>query len=82
MEKRVYIDYDETESFVRSCKEKGLQVWWDGWTIVIHVPDPTAFYSPAGKFNNTWGFERRLKPNIYGKWAIPKRYGNFKRARS
>lgn len=84
MEDRLYASYEKADEVVESLQQRGINIQWDGWEIVIHQPNPVAFYYKTGKFcNGQWGFERRIKPRgLDGRWAIPINYGHSERIRS
>ena len=78
MKPRKLVGYDEVDDVVQTMQEKGVNVRWEGWDIVIHNSDPRAFMSKNGKFYNSWGFERRIKPRaIDGKWSVPLEHANI-----
>lgn len=45
--------------------------WWDGWTMLIFSPRPSAATRPDGAFHNgQWGILRRVEPNDKGRYRF------------
>jgi len=74
-EQRVLINHKDIDGLVTRLQHKGLDVFWDGWTLQIFSPNPAAYTKTNGSFRNgTWGFTRRIRVRNDGRWAVPQKY--------
>jgi hypothetical protein len=74
MKDRTLIPYSKIEQVVGAMRKNGINAYWDGWNVVIHQPNYSAYTHPRGVFyNGKWGFVRRIRPRSDGKWAMPSR---------
>jgi len=72
MKDRTLVAYKNIDRVVDSIRNKGVNAFWDGWTVVIHQPNPRAFTHKRGVFKDgKWGFVRRIRPRSDGRWALP-----------
>jgi len=56
---------------MESIVAKNHQLFWDGWTVVHSVKNPTAWSSPNGAYvKGKWYIQKRYEPTIDG-WEIP-----------
>lgn len=69
----IALGYDDVDGFVAKNKHKGIDVRWDGWTMVFFQPHKAARRSANGRFRNgEYGFETRVSPNRQGNWLVNK----------
>jgi len=64
---------ENADGFVRKHRRKGVNVRWDGWTMVFFRPDRKAERTARGRFNRStgeWGIETRVNVNPNGKWLV------------
>jgi hypothetical protein len=67
----IALTIDKVDGFVAKLQRKGIDVLWDGWTMVFFKEDRRALRSPKGRRNGTrWGFETRVSPNEQGQWLV------------
>lgn len=53
--------------------ERSRLASWDGWTIVVHVPNPRAYMHPRGVYDRAtekWGFKYSYPVDSNGKWTV------------
>lgn len=63
---------------------KGNDVRWNGWDMVIHTPDPKAARDPLGRYSRRterWGFETVVPPNDEGIYLVNYKLARGKNAR-
>jgi len=59
------------DGFVAKLQRKGINVKWDGWTMVFFKEDRRALRSAKGRRQgDLWGFETRIRPNNKGLWLV------------
>lgn len=69
------ITYKDSESFVKTQRNRGARVRWEGWDMVFFIPSKRGFNSKDGKFyNGRWGFEHRVQPDDRGIWRVNDKY--------
>lgn len=67
----IALTIDKIDGFVAKLQRKGIDVLWDGWTMVFFKEDRRALRSPKGRRRGTrWGFETRVSPNEQGQWLV------------
>lgn len=72
---KISVDYRAVEQFVDRQKAKGVDMYWDGWDILIHRPNRSAFFDKNGAFRNgKWGTQVRVSPDARGVYRVPTRY--------
>lgn len=72
---------DKAEQFVHDQLQKGIDIRWVGWDIVIWKPTHYGYDSPLGAFRrNRWGVEFKSSPDKNGGWAINPKHVNNTRA--
>lgn len=65
-------DYPAIEDYVLALQEAGVDVYWDGWDVVIFWPDVTAYDDPKAVVRNgKFGYARRVAVNERGFWEVP-----------
>jgi hypothetical protein len=75
MERRTLIDHNRIDNVVERMRGRGINAYWDGWTVVVHKPSHKAFTDKRGTFvDGKWGYMRKFRPRRDGNWAIPNRY--------
>lgn len=63
----------DAEGFITKHRRKGIDVRWDGWTMVFHTPDPRGYVHRNGVYSritNQWGFETRVNANTKGNFMV------------
>jgi hypothetical protein len=74
------VNYKNVDKFVSQQRELGVDVEWDGWTLVFHRPEANAVYTKQGVFHNgEWGYANRFEVNEDGNYYIDSR--NLRRPR-
>lgn len=69
---------DKIDAFVQEQNALGNDVWWEGWELCFHRPDPRAIYSGDGGFRNgVIGYVNRVPVSENGTWGID--FRNVKR---
>lgn len=67
----IALTIDKVDNFVEKAQRKGVNVRWDGWTMVFFREDRRALRNPEGRRQgDKWGFETRVSPNEQGKWMV------------
>lgn len=67
----IALTIDKVDGFVAKLQRKGVDVLWDGWTMVFFKEDRRALRSPNGRRRgDRWGFETRIDPDSHGKWLV------------
>ena len=68
----ITINFKNIDSKVKYWKSKGVDVFWDGWTLSFFTPAPGGYYRQDGIFRNgAWGrlFKAEVREN--GTWKVP-----------
>lgn len=61
-------DLKKLNSKLKNIKQSAT---WEGWEIVVFIPDSRARYDEKGVMHNgRYGFERRISPNKDGVWLV------------
>lgn len=80
------LDYKGAHKFVRSQRQLGNNVRWDGWDVVFWKPTRHGFNTSSrtngvvntvGSFDRKkgrWGVETRISVDSNGMWRIPNRH--------
>lgn len=68
----IALTIDKVDGFVSKLQRKGVDVLWDGWTMVFFKEDRRALRSAKGcRRGDKWGFETRVSPDaVTGKWLV------------
>lgn len=75
----ISLTLEEANTFVDNAVDKGIDVRWEGWTMVFHQPLLRAMWSRDGRFSRRtrqWGYETQVEPNADGIYLV-----NYKLAR-
>jgi hypothetical protein len=80
---RILVNYEESEKFIADNRARGIDVSWDGWTMVFWKQNPNGFNDKNGAFKNgRWGVQSRISPNEAGQWGVPVKYVTIRRPRN
>ena len=80
---RIIVNYNESEQFVSDQRNKGVDVSWDGWSMVFWKANPNGFNDKNGAFQNgRWGVKAVVEPDTTGQWRVPVRYVATRRTRN
>jgi hypothetical protein len=72
---RVLIDHTSADEFVSTQRSKGIDVSWDGWTMVFWKSNPNGFNDKNGAFKKgRWGVQARVEVDTNGDYRIPVKY--------
>lgn len=71
---RVTVSYAGADTFVQQQRTKGIDVFWDGWTMVFWQSNPNGFYDKNGAFKGKWGVQARVDVDSAGEYKVPVRY--------
>jgi hypothetical protein len=67
----IALSLEKVDGFVARLQRKGINVKWEGWTMVFLRPHKHARTSQDGRYQNgEWGFEQRVEPNSQGQWLV------------
>lgn len=67
----IALTIDKVDGFVAKLQRKGVDVRWDGWTMVFFKEDRNALSSKNGRRRgNKWGFETRVSADAAGRWLV------------
>lgn len=70
----IALTIDKVDAFVAKLQRKGVDVRWDGWTMVFHRPTKAAHRTnPESRYSRRteeWGFETKVSPDEQGKWLV------------
>lgn len=62
------------DKFVEKQQRRGVNVRWDGWTMVFFKRDKRAQRRVNGaRLNDDWGYETKVAPNDKGLWVVDPR---------
>lgn len=65
------LSYESAHNYVKKMQDRKKPVFWDGWDMIIHRPNPRAFMSKDGHFyDGRWGFQVRISPDSSGTWRV------------
>lgn len=66
------LNHSEAHKFVRDSRRRGVDVRWDGWTMVFWKPTHHGFTNVRGAYRNgRWGMESRVPVGDDGLWKVP-----------
>lgn len=67
--KTITLSYSEAHEFVSENSHRGYS--WDGWNITRWVPNPSAYMSKSGSFENgRWGMKFNFNLHEDGTWIV------------
>jgi hypothetical protein len=68
------LDYSAAHTFMRTQRQLGNKIRWDGWDMVIFKPTAYGFKDVKGAFRDgRWGVEKRIPVNADGQWEVSKK---------
>ncbi|HEY5445855.1 MAG TPA: hypothetical protein VIJ87_15580 [Pyrinomonadaceae bacterium] len=68
------LNISEAHRLVRTQRARGVDAFWDGYTIVFFNPQAKAIYSKKGIYRNgKWGYANRFPVGDDGTWKVDKR---------
>ena len=69
---RVQVNFDQADAYVAQQKARGVDVRWDGYTMVFFKANPNGFGDKNGAYrNNRWGVQVRIDCDAEGIWQVP-----------
>lgn len=69
---RIPVSHTEVDEFVKVQKSKGIDVSWDGYTLVFFRKNPNGFTDRKGAFRGgRWGILTRVDCDSNGIWNVP-----------
>ena len=80
---RFVVNYDNADEFVEQQQKQGIDVGWDGWTMVFWKENDNGFSDKNGaRRGDAWGVEVRVEPDSAGLWNVPVKYVASRRTRA
>jgi hypothetical protein len=82
---RVLVNHSEADTFVQQQRTKGIDVSWDGWTMVFWKYNANGFNDKNGAYKRdrlAWGVQARVEVDTDGNYKIPVKYLVTRRKRA
>lgn len=77
---RIAFDYEGIHTLAAEQAKRGVDVSWDGWTLVFWKPNTNGFNDRNGAFKNgKWGVQARVSVDSDGNWRVPIKYASTRR---
>jgi hypothetical protein len=69
---RTPVSYEHSDKFVSDQRSRGVDVRWDGFTMVFWKQNSEGFVDKNGAFRDgAWGIQTKVAPNTAGIWNVP-----------